>query len=77
VRDGAGLPQHAAKDGKYGAIRSPEVQLANLFAGQDDGRPEFGMRTFKFGHGLDRLAYQAATTSAGPAGGRGLDCPGH
>jgi hypothetical protein len=33
------------------------------------------METVKFGHGLGRLPYQAATTSAGPAGGRRLDCP--
>jgi hypothetical protein len=33
------------------------------------------METVKFGHGLGRLPYQVATTSAGPAGGRRLDCP--
>jgi hypothetical protein len=31
------------------------------------------MGTFKFGHGLDRLGYQAST--AGPAGARRLNCP--
>jgi hypothetical protein len=32
--DGAGVPQDAAKQGKHGAVGSPEVQLANLLAGQ-------------------------------------------
>ena len=30
-RDGAGLPQDAAKNGKHGAIGSRRIQLANLF----------------------------------------------
>jgi hypothetical protein len=32
------------------------------------------MGTFKIGHGLDRLGYQAAT-AASPPGGHCLDCP--
>ena len=36
-RDGAGLPQDAAKNAKYWAIGSPNIQLADLFAGQDHG----------------------------------------
>ncbi len=47
-----------SKHRKHGAIGSPKVQLANLFAGQDYRRAKLSVRALKFGHSLVRLGYQ-------------------
>jgi hypothetical protein len=63
TRDGAGLPQYAAKDCTDRAVSSPKIQLANFLAGQDQSRAKFSIGTFKVGHQFDPLAYQQPTTA--------------
>jgi hypothetical protein len=50
MRDGAGFPPDAAKNGKHEAIDSHKVQLANLLASQDHRRAKFIVGALKFSH---------------------------
>jgi hypothetical protein len=43
-------------------VGSPETQLSDLLAGQHHRGAECSVGALKFGHGLVRLDYQAATT---------------
>ena len=47
ARNGARLPQDAAKHGQHGAVGPSTVQFADLFAGQDHGSAKFGMGALK------------------------------
>ena len=44
--------QDSTKSREHGAISSPEVQAASLFARQNNRRAEFSMGALEFGHGL-------------------------
>ena len=48
--DGTGLSQHAPKNDEYRAVGSPEIQLPDLLACQEQGCAEFSMRAFECAH---------------------------
>jgi len=51
------FPLDATEDGGSRAVRSPQTQLSNLFAGKLHGGAKFSVRELEFNHGL-RLGYQ-------------------
>ena len=68
----AGNGSTRREHGKHGAVGSPKVQLANLFASQHHRAAKFSVGALKFGHGLVRLDYQAAATPTAVTGTGGV-----
>jgi hypothetical protein len=70
----AGNGSTRREHGKHGAVGSPKVQLANLFASQHHRAAKFSVGALKFGHGFVRLGYQAAAASATRIGAAWAGC---